>query len=120
MEPSLRSGICRSSNGVALACWIILSVSRTPAVILSTLLRNRMRGMPRSSSLRMMSCRAGIFFASASATTTTTSQAASTGSASKANSTEPGQSMKVRLSPMNSVVATQASTLMAWARASAE
>ena len=79
-----------------------------------------MRGTPRSSSLRMISCKAGIFFSSASATTTARSQAASTGSASKENSMEPGQSTKVICSPMNSVVATVASTLMAWARASGE
>ena len=79
-----------------------------------------MRGMPISSSLRMISCSAGIFFSSASATTTAMSQAASTGSDSKANSTDPGQSTKVRDSPMNSVVATVASTLIAWALASAE
>lgn len=57
---------------------------------------------------------------SASATTTATSAAASTGSDSNANSIEPGQSMNVMLSPMNSVVAIVAFTLMACAFASAE
>jgi hypothetical protein len=38
-----------------------------------------MRGTPSSSSLRMTSCKAGIFFSSASATTTATSQPARIG-----------------------------------------
>ena len=75
-----------------------------------------MRGSPISSSRRMMSCKAGIFFSSASVTTIAASQAASTGCASKANSIEPGQSAKVICSPMKSIVAKVASTLMAWAR----
>jgi hypothetical protein len=76
--------------------------------------------MPKSSSLRIISCRAAVFFGSTSVTTTATSAAASTASASAVNSIEPGQSMKVRLSPMNSTVAVVASTLIACARASSD
>jgi hypothetical protein len=62
---------------------------------------------------------AGIFLSSASQTTTAASQAGTTDRMSWRNSTEPGQSMKVRLSPRKVAVATFGSTLMAWARASA-
>ena len=61
----------------------------------------------------MISCSAGTFFSSASVTTTAASHAASTGSASKANSIDPGQSTKVMFSPMKLVVAKVASTLIA-------
>ena len=78
----------------------------------------RDRRDPRASC--RMTCSAGIFFSSASATTTARSTPASTASASKANSIEPGQSRKVSRSPMNSVSATLTSTLIWWARASGE
>ena len=71
-----------------------------------------MRGMPLSSRVLRMTWSAGIFFSSASATTTARSTPASTASASKANSIEPGQSRKVSRSPMKSVSAMLTSTLI--------
>ena len=113
-------GIWRSTSGTPLAGCSIVSVWRTLPSALSILLRNRMRGMPLSSRFLRMTWSAGIFFSSASATTTARSTPASTGSASKANSIEPGQSMNVMRSPMKSVSATLTSTLIWWARASGE
>ena len=74
--------------------------------------------MPRSSSSRRMICSCGTFFSSASHTTTAASIAGRTVRMSWMNSTEPGQSMKVKVSPMKFVVATDTSTLILWSRAS--
>ena len=60
----------------------------------------------------MMSCSCGTLRSSASHTTTAASTAGSTARISWTNSTEPGQSMKVKSSPMKFAVATDTSTLI--------
>jgi hypothetical protein len=79
---------------------------------------NRKRGISASSRSRRTISSAGIFRSSASQTTMAASQAGATVRMSCRNSTEPGQSTKVIVSPMKETVATFGSTLMPWARAS--
>ena len=117
--PSFQIGIWRRSSGVRDAFCRSASVSRTRRLAASILLMNRKRGMSASSSSRSTSSSAGILRSSASQTTTAASQAGITVRMSCANSTEPGQSTKVKVSPRNLQVATFGSTLIAWARASA-
>ena len=117
--PSFQIGIWRRSSGVRDAFWRSASVSRTRRLATSILLMNRKRGMSASSSSRSTSSSAGILRSSASQTTTAASQAGITVRMSCANSTEPGQSTKVKVSSRNLQVAKFGSTLIAWARASA-
>ncbi len=116
--PCCQMGICRRSSGVREAGCSMASVSRTRRVAPSILLRNRKRGSFRSSSSRRMSCSAGILRSSASHTTTAASHSGNAWRMSLRNSTEPGQSMNVMRSPRYSALATFASMLIAWARAS--
>ena len=117
--PSFQIGIWRSRSGVREPRCRSASVSRTRLVAVSILLMKRKRGMSASSSSRSTSSRAGIFRSSASQTTIAASQAGSTVRMSCANSTEPGQSTKVKLSSRNLTVAKFGSTDIEWARASA-
>ena len=98
--PFSQIGIWRSSSGVREAGCSISSASRTPAPARSILLRKRMRGTPSSSSSRRITCSAGVLRGSASHTTIAASQTGSAKRMSWMNSTEPGQSKKVKRSPM--------------------
>ena len=101
----------RSGSGAAPAACVLAGCStgissRSGISDSSILLRNRKCGMPRSSSCLRMSCSAGTRLASGSQTTTAASQPVSASAPSCWNSIEPGQSMKVKLSPRNVTSAT--------------